>query len=464
MLAASRASTTRPHHGNPPHPASRTRTRSKHSHRDVVSREASHHVPRGTARPASTPHRRVSPMDTVTKALTNRVNSATLTTRQNRDALVINLIQDIHRLQKELSKHYSCDTVMLAILEGRLDEWQKRTIGSLKKTLSRADVRQLQASLRENFQNAIAAMEANQSHLVTKTVQPHAVKEVNPPPPTESINPSPTATEASPPRDVSEPGKKKSSSAAPRRTHSPRKKRRSHVSKKHRKPRFYLEQQEGAQCGRHAINAFYQKAMLPNRHRFHNMFVDCIYKQMQEIEKLKGKNRPLICMEHALIERETDSNGNELFYTRPTPMFFDDMPVKRMVLSVASHHVCFFKHNEDWYLLDSQNRGAVKMTPSAYINARRRHYSAQQLEELGRKLKESRTCRHCQKSDRNSCKRHVEAHNASPDMVTVICWEKGQNYEGDRCFGRDGVDAIQPKRKEYLSEQDLRQLQKRELV
>ena len=414
MLAESQTHTTRAHHSRHPHSASKHRARGKHSHRSVVPYEGALHTPQGHTRTDATHNRRVDPVDSLTATLTHKVSTAKLESKEERKELVNTLVQDINQQQKELRQYYSSHSVMVAILEGRLRKWRKRTVRSLTKTLPSDAVQHLRTSLRKGFKNTIASIEANPSHTATPI------------------------------------------------THNTQNK--PHTPQKRKSPKFYLETQEAAQCGRHAINAFYQKDILPYRNRFNNMYTDAMYKQMQEIEKLKGKNRQLLFLEHNLIGSETDKNDDEIYYSCPTPEFFDDMPIKRMVLSMAGHHVCFFRYNNEWHLLDSLRNRSVKMLPSAYIEAHRQHYSQQQLEEMTKQHRERKTCKRCKKNrekpNGKSCKKHTQHNGFTNSLIHVICWEKGQKYEGDRCFGRNNLSPLKPQKGEYLDAQKLKTLQK----
>lgn len=456
MLTESRTHTTRTHHSSPPHSAPKHRARGKHGHRSVVPHKGTRHTHRGHTHPA-VHRRRVSHMDRLTTALTNRVKSATLTTQQGRGALVNNLVQDINQQKKELRKYYSCDAVMLAILEGRLDEWLKRTVRSLKKTLSRADLRQLQASLQESFQHTIASMEVTQPHIVTTPDRPRAIKETDPLRNVEEANPTHTVTEETPPRDAHETGETSKPTTTPR-AHKPRKKRRSRASKKHRGPKFYLEEQEEAQCGRHAINMFYQKDVLPYRRRFNGMCTYNMQAQMHEVEKLKGKNRNIVLLNYQLTDSVEDAYGNKIYYDIDTPRCVDELPIKRMLLSAGGHHVCFFKYKKEWYLLNSQNSQAVKMTPSAYIDASRRHHSQQELNQMERKHKESKICRHCKKSKKNpsalKCKSHEEEGPTS-SSVHILCFDKGHEYG----MAENAWRAITKDKGKIIEQEELRRLQ-----
>ncbi|MTI15323.1 hypothetical protein [Sansalvadorimonas verongulae] len=143
-------------------------------------------------------------------------------------------------------------------------------------------------------------------------------------------------------------------------------------TQEHREQNFFVERQQGLQCGRHAINAFYQKRVLRNQPEFEYMEALQMLRRMQEIEVLEGTHRPLVMHQYHLIVHE---RGHR--HRMPTPKCFDDLSCNRLTLTMEGHHVCFARGTDgEWYLLDSlKSHRARRVKPSSYIRSHRRVHS-----------------------------------------------------------------------------------------
>ena len=139
-----------------------------------------------------------------------------------------------------------------------------------------------------------------------------------------------------------------------------------------RKQNFFVESQQGLQCGRHAINAFYQKKVLPDRAKFEYMEALEILNCMQEVEILERTNRPLVMHQYRLMACKYGHR-----HRMPTPKCFDDLNCNRLILTMEGHHVCFARGDDgEWYLLDSlTSRRTKRIKPSSYIRRHRHVHS-----------------------------------------------------------------------------------------
>ena len=326
MQTASRARPTRLHHNKHMHPSSRHRAQGTHRYRAIKPCEGICRTARGATYATSSRRRRVNRTNSLTHALTHRVNRAKLESARDIENLIDRLIVEISRQQKGLRHHYSYNVVRTAILDKRLRKWRRKTIRSLVKTCPMHILRPLNTTLKNNFRTLVESMEK-----------------------------------------------------APLRTEQAYKTRQAHhKSGIHNAPVFYVEQQENNQCGRHSVNAYYQSPVLKLHNKYEEMDIQDIYNEMVAIEERRRNPQPLVIFRYLLTEVE--GHTHQVAYEKPTPTCFDDMPVNKMILTMPSHHVCFMKDDEgDWYLLDSLRKRAKKMKPSEYISRQRVHYSREDI-------------------------------------------------------------------------------------
>lgn len=134
-------------------------------------------------------------------------------------------------------------------------------------------------------------------------------------------------------------------------------------------PPFYMQRQEGAQCGRHAANMFFGFDLLASEPGFENIRNDLLFNRMKEADPCAGSRAPLVMLDSSLFGYDVDftSGCSEKYVRKPVPDSLDDLPGD-FVLVAGGHYVCFRKDdNGQWYLLDSVASQPRAMKPSVYL-------------------------------------------------------------------------------------------------
>ena len=359
MQTASTIGLTRQRHSRHLHPAPKCQRYRKHSSRAVKHCESCRHTPRGAvfSTPTSPCHRGDNHITPLIAALNNRINQAKLTAEPDIENLIDRLMEDISLQGREINQYYGCNTPIREVLNRQLTKWRRRTIHALKGTYSSNILESLNTAMKNNFSVLIKSMEVipPDSLVTTKDRAPPCVKD------------------------------------------SVKNNRARHKKGTHGQTKFYVEKQQHGQCGRHSINAYYRKPVLKLHNKYENMEIQEIYNEMVTIEKRRKNPRPLVIFRYLLTEVD------RFAYEKPTPTCFDEMPVRKMILTMPNHHVCFRRNSQgDWYLLDSLQGSPKKMAPSEYINSHRKRYSSSEI------------LRHNQTEDHPN--------------IAVICEDKGQDY------------------------------------
>ena len=129
---------------------------------------------------------------------------------------------------------------------------------------------------------------------------------------------------------------------------------------------FYLEPQQGAQCGRHAANMFFGSHVIQENPDCEEISCDRLFNKMRDRDPFADTEAPLAMYDMGLMAYH--AKGNRACYQRGLmPDALDQLPGD-FVLATGGHYVCFKKDDKkQWHLLDSLNCSPTKITPSAYL-------------------------------------------------------------------------------------------------
>ncbi|WP_281646738.1 hypothetical protein [Parendozoicomonas sp. Alg238-R29] len=281
-------------------------------------------------------------LETLSNALTDILSKATISDESDIENLIDKLIICTSGFQNDLLSLYPDASERARVLSDHLTSWHSHHIFHLGEMFTPELAAILNTRLEENFTAVTNSMiETKCSHSVNEKAVPLASRSRLP-----ATNSTPRQTQPHPATNSTQ--------------------------------KFYIERQQSLQCGRHAINAYYQKGILPYWYDFENMDPVGILNNMRNIETQRGLSSHLSLYQFNLMESQQDEPLSTPFVQRKeTPKNFDNANCKRLILSMENHHVCFLRgHDNEWYLLDSQNhQHAQKMKPSEYIANRRKNYS-----------------------------------------------------------------------------------------
>ncbi|OED48116.1 hypothetical protein ACH42_02595 [Endozoicomonas sp. (ex Bugula neritina AB1)] len=139
-------------------------------------------------------------------------------------------------------------------------------------------------------------------------------------------------------------------------------------------PGFYMEQQVGLQCGRHAANAFFGQPLMESTDLFQNVDSEILFEQMQSVVNSQPHVREGGRLVKLRLDRFEGQDGGNHFsksinQKRPVLESLDQIN-RNFILLADGHYVCFKKDdNNQWWVLDSLRYPfMVAMNPSNYID------------------------------------------------------------------------------------------------